>query len=188
MHTERIMRRQNIHIHRAGTAIWRFALATLVLSSVGCSSAPERPVEATQGQMYPNQASVKVGQPLPWAQMQSIDGKSISLSPGQKHLLIFFATWCSDSQRALTQLKASALMQQSDVQIVAIGREENAETLAAFQAQQQLTIAMVADPERTLYQQVANRGIPQLVTVGADGQVKQILFGEVPNAIAQLHW
>jgi peroxiredoxin len=83
---------------------------------------------------------------------------------------------------------ASELVRQQDLQIVGIGREEQIPALQKFRSEYKLNFALVADPQRALYQHVASRGIPQLVTVGADGAIRQVLLGEVPDAIAQLHW
>lgn len=131
---------------------------------------------------------LQAGESLPWRELTAIDGKPVLLQNGQRQLLIFFATWCSDSQRAMRQLMASALVSQPDLQIVGIGREEDAAALTAFARVYQLNFALVADPDRALFRQVAEKGIPQLVTVNPAGQVQQVLLGEVPDAISLLHW
>lgn len=132
--------------------------------------------------------AIHSGAQLPWQTLRAIDGSDISLAPGKRQLLVFFATWCGDSKRAMTQLMASALVRQQDLQIIGIGREEQLPALQKFQSDYALNFALVADPDRALYHKVASKGIPQLVTVAADGQIQQVLLGEVPDAIAQLHW
>jgi len=165
-----------------------------MLSLSGCSqtSAAVATPSATAAQSVltpaPAAFAIRAGAQLPWPTLRTIDGKEISLAPGKRQLLVFFATWCHDSQRAMTQLMASELVRQQDLQIVGIGREEQIPALQKFRSEYQLNFALVADPQRALYQQVAGRGIPQLVTVGADGTIRQVLLGEVPDAVAQLHW
>ena len=72
--------------------------------------------------------------------------------------------------------------------IIGIGREEQIPALQKFRSEYKLNFALVADPDRALYAKVASKGIPQLVTVSADGRIRQVLLGEVPDAIAQLRW
>jgi len=166
-----------------------------MLSLSGCSQTPAsvatQSATATQSVSTPTpvaEFAIRSGAQLPWPTLRTIDGNEVSLAPGKRQLLVFFATWCHDSQRAMTQLMASELVRQQDLQIVGIGREEQIPALQKFRSEYQLNFALVADPQRALYQHVASRGIPQLVTVGADGTIRQVLLGEVPDAIAQLHW
>lgn len=161
-----------------------------VLSLSACSQTPAPVVAqaATAVTATPAAFAIQPGAKLPWQTLRSIDGYEIQLTPGKRQLLIFFATWCHDSQRAMTQLMASDLVRQQDLQIIGIGREEHIPALQKFRSEYRLNFALVADPDRALYHKVASKGIPQLVTVGADGSIRQVLLGEVPDAIAQLRW
>ena len=168
------------------------ALAVLCGAIAACSQTPEpatvpAPAVGTS-QVQPANGLLQAGQALPWQTLTAIDGKQVSLAPGKRQLLIFFATWCGDSQRAMRQLMASPLVQQADLQIVGIGREEDAAALAQFRSVYQLNFALVADKDRALYKKVADKGIPRLVTVAANGEVRQVILGEVPDVISQLHW
>lgn len=168
-------------------------VAGTLLSLSACSQTPA-PVaaQAVTAPAAPAAASaafaIKPGARLPWQTLRSIDGNEVQLAAGKRQLLIFFATWCHDSQRAMTQLMASDLVRQQDLQIIGIGREEQIPALQKFRSDYRLNFALVADPDRALYHQVASKGIPQLVTVGADGSIRQVLLGEVPDAVAQLRW
>lgn len=165
-------------------------VCTLVLSLSACSQTPATTgaVAVSAAPVAAAEFAVHSGARLPWQTLQSIDGKAVSLAPGKRQLLVFFATWCHDSQRAMTQLMASDLVRQHDLQIVGIGREEQIPALQKFRSDYKLNFALVADPDKAYYQHVASRGIPQLVTVGADGMIRQVLLGEIPDAVAQLHW
>ena len=164
-------------------------VCSLLLSLGACSQTPAS-VQAQPATAAAPAAefAIRSGKQLPWQTLRSIDGSEVSLVAGKRYLLVFFATWCGDSKRAMTQLMASDLVRQQDLQIIGIGREEQIPALQKFRGDYQLNFALVADPDRALYQQVASKGIPQLVTVGADGNIRQVLLGEVPNAIALLHW
>jgi peroxiredoxin len=45
--------------------------------------------------------------------------------------------------------------------VLAIGREESADDLTAFQRKHELTFSIVADPERKLYSAFAKKSIPR---------------------------
>lgn len=166
-------------------------VAGTLLSLSACSQTPVA-AQAAPAPAAPAAAStafaIQPGAVLPWQTLRSIDGNDISLTPGKRQLLVFFATWCGDSKRAMTQLMASDLVRQQDLQIIGIGREEQIPALQKFRSDYRLNFALVADPDRALYHKVASKGIPQLVTVGADGSIRQVLLGEVPDAVAQLRW
>ncbi len=176
---------------RTAQLVVPFLLTAVALSA--CSQTPPvaeaAPAVAAAPAATPASSfAIQPGRPLPWTSLQSIDGQTLSLAPGPRRLLIFFATWCGDSQRAMRQLMASELAKQADLQIIGIGREEQADVLQPFARVYRLNFPLVADPDRARYKAVADSGIPQLVTVGADGVVRQVLLGEVPDAIASLHW
>ncbi len=179
-------------MHKAGISSVGMVCAVM-LSLSACSQTPA-PVAAkavtatTAPAAAPAAFAIQPGAVLPWQTLRTIDGNDVSLAPGKRQLLVFFATWCGDSKRAMTQLMASDLVRQQDLQIIGIGREEQIPALQQFRTDFKLNFALVADPDRALYHKVAGKGIPQLVTVGADGAIRQVLLGEVPDAIAQLHW
>lgn len=169
---------------------FHLAVVTATLLSLSACSQTPAPVvaQAATAPAAPAEFAIQPGAKLPWQTLRSIDGNEIQLTPGKRQLLVFFATWCGDSKRAMTQLMASDLVRQQDLQIIGIGREEQIPALQKFRSVYRLNFALVADPDRALYQKVASKGIPQLVTVGADGSIRQVLLGEVPDAIAQLRW
>ena len=169
---------------------FHLAVVTATLLSLSACSQTPAPVvaQAVTAPAAPAEFAIQPGAKLPWQTLSSIDGNEVQLATGKRQLLVFFATWCGDSKRAMTQLMASDLVRQQDLQIIGIGREEQIPALQQFRSEYQLNFALVADPDRALYQKVASKGIPQLVTVGADGSIRQVLLGEVPDAIAQLRW
>jgi len=169
--------------------VWLYG--SLLAGLLGCSQTAvpsATPTVVAAKPLSVNLPGLQVGETLPWREFTTIAGHKVSMQNGQRQLLIFFATWCSDSQRVMRQLMASPLVQQADLQIIGIGREEDAATLSSFARVYQLDFALVSDPDRNLYREVAEKGIPQLVTVDPTGQVRQVLLGEVPDAISLLHW
>ena len=126
-------------------------------------------------------------QPLPY--LQSIDQQTILLQQAdQRKLLIFFATWCSDSQRAIKQILASELPKQSDLLIVGIGREETDASLQQFRQQYQVSFPLVADPDKALYQQFTNQGVPRIVLVDGKNRIVKTFLAEIPDVMPELVW
>ncbi len=80
-----------------------FAIFLLFLT--GCSNAVD-----SKTVRPPSLALLAPGAVQPLQRLTDIHGQTIRLDqPEQRKLLIFFATWCSDSQRAIRQIQASAL-------------------------------------------------------------------------------
>ncbi|KAF7787551.1 hypothetical protein PRUB_a4659 [Pseudoalteromonas rubra] len=120
-------------------------------------------------------------------QLINIDGEPVQLAQGNK-LIILFASWCSDSQRTLNELKASQLLADLQVQIIAIGREEDADTLKAFRTSFGIDFNLIADPDRAIYSQYANKGIPRLIMLDKQNRVVKTLIGEQAGIIEQVRW
>lgn len=118
--------------------------------------------------------------------LTTIEGEVVPFNTQQKKLVILFATWCSDSQRLLNELKHSALLQDPNLAIFAIGREQDAATLAAFKQTMALPIYFVADEQRAIYNRYANQGIPRVFLLNEHNTVMQTLIGEQPNTLEQL--
>lgn len=162
------------------------ASALQLLSGCVATADPAQPAPAAVRQ---TEERVKAGETLPLTELTAIDGSKVRIDqPGQRKLLIFFATWCSDSQRAFRHLQASALVQQPDLQIVGIGREENQASLSKFASEYQLKFPLVADPDRALYHQFTNQGIPRLVLVDGNNQVVKTFLGEIPDVTREIQW
>ncbi|MCF2858544.1 TlpA family protein disulfide reductase [Pseudoalteromonas sp. SMS1] len=107
---------------------------------------------------------ISSGDTFKHTQFKDISGHSIDLAntPGNK-LIILFATWCTDSKRTFRALNQSALIHSKDLTILAIGREENAETLGEFAKNYRIEFPLIADENRHIYNQYANKGIPRLI-------------------------
>ncbi len=159
--------------------------AMLLCTLTGCSTAA--PDTQTASLSVP--PGLNVGAALPFRTLTAIDGQTIALDqPNKRVLLILFATWCSDSQRTIRQIQASNLVQQSDIQIVAIGREETIQSLQQFANDYQLSFPLVADPDRRLYQQFAQSGVPRLVLVDQNRRIVKHLLAEVPDVLPLIEW
>lgn len=133
------------------------------------------------------QTYVKVGQPVPVMQFTDIQGKDINLAQSHhKKLLILFATWCPDSQRAMKALVQSSLIDDNMIDIIGIGREENVESLSQFAKAYHLPFALVADEDRHVYKQFASAGIPRFILLNEHNQIVKTLLLEHETKAGEL--
>lgn len=130
---------------------------------------------------------IKEGEPFKHDTFTTIENKTVKLSKGKK-LVILFATWCSDSQRVIKQLQQSTLVHDPALQIIAIGREENAQTLTKFKQDYDIDYSLIADPNRAIYSQYANKGVPRLILLDEQNKVVKTLIGEDPNTLQKVLW
>lgn len=132
---------------------------------------------------------ITAGEDFPLTELTDIKGNKLDLSnPNKRKLVILFATWCSDSQRALTALSKSEILNHQDLEIVTIGREETIEKLEKFQKERSFNYTMVADPKREIYSQFANAGIPRFITIGKDNKIIGHIIAEGENQLDKIVW
>ena len=172
---------------------FKIGVVAALMCCLGCSSvaaqktavtAPAEPVQVRQ-----SLAKVAVGQQQPLQQLTDVNGKLINLQQTEKRkLIIFFATWCHDSQRLMSQLQQSPLLNDPQLLIVAIGREEQPAALTKFASEYNLPLHFVSDPDRALYQQFTDTGIPRVVLVNEKNVVVKTFLGEIPRAIDEIVW
>ncbi len=163
--------------------------STVVPSTVAPSTAANLAAEPAHPPVRRSIAKVAVGDVQPLQALTDIRGRSINLQQAdQRKLLIFFATWCSDSKRLMQQLQQSALLADPKLLIVGIGREETSAALQEFSAQYKFNFPFVADPKRELYTQFTDQGIPRVVLVNEQNIVVKTFLGEIPRAIDEIVW
>lgn len=156
----------------------------LLIASNACASngkvAQDKPAYETY---------VEIGQTMPLTGLTDYRGKPVRVDEiGKRKLVLLFATWCSDSQRAITQIMASELADDPQLRIIGIGRGENAETLAKFEAEYRTNFPLVMDADKAIYNQFANAGIPRIILVDGDNRIVKTLIGEMPRPIDEIIW
>lgn len=129
------------------------------------------------------------GDAFPIDKIIDIQGNEVDLkNPNKRKLVILFATWCSDSQRALTALNTSDILQDPELEIIAIGREDTLEKLVTFKQEYNLKFNLAADPKREIYSKFANAGIPRFIMVDKNNLIIDHLIAEGENQIDKIHW
>lgn len=153
-----------------------------ISATASAPTAAARPVRQTEERL-------KAGDLMPLTTLTSIENQQVSLSrPNQRKLVIFFGTTCHDSQRAFQKIIASPLVNQTDLQIVGIGREENVASLRKFATDYQVTFPLVVDADRAMYHQFTNVGIPRIVLVDENNRIVKSFLGEIPDVLTEIQW
>lgn len=125
---------------------------------------------------HENTSIVKVGDKAPDFSVQLLNGERLTLSSlqGQVTMLIFFSTGCPDCQAQFAEMQKQIAVKEPNFRIVAISREESAETTATFIQQYGLKFDVGIDPNRSIYNQYASRFVPRNYLIGSDGYVKAL--------------
>ncbi|QBG34372.1 redoxin domain-containing protein [Litorilituus sediminis] len=138
----------------------------------------------TQYQVFVNQ-----GDSLPLTKIQTIDGDTINLqNQNKRKLIVLFATWCSDSNRLLRALNTSDFVVDNDIEVVAIAREEDAETVALWRDINEINVPLAIDPNREIYQRFASAGIPRLIMVTKDNRIASMVLAEGYKQLDYIQW
>ena len=148
------------------------------LSVASCSSVVDDEDDAKE--------YVKVGDHVPLFSVETVlaDGSTALFSTAQltgETVIVLFHTSCGDCQRELPRLNAYYLQHRSEpgFQMVAISREEGAESIAAFWQSQHLSIPYSAQPDRRIYNLFASSIIPRVYFCSAEGIVNKVYIEKV---------
>jgi len=135
------------------------------------------------------QEFIHSGDILPISTIVDVNGNNINLADNNKRkLVILFATWCSDSNRALKALNESSLLDDPSIEIVAIAREETNEKVIKWRDENNIKVALATDVDRSIYKQFAVGGIPRLITVSKDNKVIKMNLAEGTEQLKLIQW
>ena len=153
--------------------VWLLLTAAVVFAA--CSMADDE--ENEEAKEY-----VKVGDRVPQFSVQTVlaDSTTATFTTARltgETVIVLFNTSCGDCRRELPQLHAYYLAHRHDkgFQMVAIAREESAESIAAYWQAQGFEIPYSPQPDRRIYNLFASSIIPRTYFCSADGTVTRIL-------------
>lgn len=150
-------------------------LLTAVVALAACSMADDEENEEVK-------EYVKVGDRVPLFSVQTVlaDSTTATFTTARltgETVIVLFNTSCGDCRRELPRMNEYYLQHRGDkgFQMVAISREEGAESIAAFWREQGLSIPYSAQTDRRIYNLFASSIIPRTYFCSADGIITQIL-------------
>ena len=136
---------------------------------------------------------VKVGDPVPSFTVTNASGegtKTFSQADfvGKRSMILFFATWCPDCRRELPIVHEAwlRLRGRSDFQLVAVSRDETAETVSKYWNTPQLDESGAVtkpsfegmpwwlDPEAKAFNTFADSYIPRVYLVDTRGEIASV--------------
>ncbi|MGX5172880.1 TlpA family protein disulfide reductase [Aliikangiella sp. IMCC44653] len=159
----------------------------VILSGCQMSLFKQSSVNASSTPKY--EEYLQSGEILPIQSVTTIEGDVIDLTnPKRKKLVILFATWCSDSNRALKALNTSLLLTRKDIDIVAIAREESRETVLDWRDKNNIKVSLAADENRAIFSQFAAAGIPRFITVDENNRVIEMNLAEGEEQLSKIVW
>ena len=85
-------------------------------------------------------------------------------------------------------LAVGTLEPQYLVEIIAIAREESAETVIAWRDENGIKVPLATDPDRSIYNMFAAVGIPRFITVSTDNKVIKMTLAEGENQLSLIDW
>ena len=186
-----------MNVQEARMSLFRLCtivLATSLLSACQTSSVISPGEELVDGTASSPQEPkyeefIAAGQVLPIESVVDVNGEIVDLTAkDERKLVILFATWCPDSNRALKTLNKSSLLNDDSVQIIAIAREETTETVIAWRDEHGIRVPLAADPDRSIYKLFAVAGVPRFITVSTDNKVIKMNLAEEENQLDLIEW
>lgn len=132
---------------------------------------------------------VNTGDTLPIKIITTIDGKEIDFSRSdKKKLVILFATWCSDSNRLLKAMNNSPLLDDETIEVIAIAREEDKETVKTWRQDRNIKVQLAVDKDREVYKKFASGGIPRIITVAENNEIIKMNLAEGSEQLKKIIW
>lgn len=123
-------------------------------------------------------AGVGVGEPLPAFSVTLNDGRIVTNKTllGHTAVIEFFNTGCGDCRGQLPRLQAfyRTVQDNPEYEVIAIAREEDAASIAAYWQQNGFTVPWSAQTDRAVYNLFATVGIPRVYVADPNGIIVQV--------------
>jgi peroxiredoxin len=135
-------------------------------------------------------AAMKVGDPTPAINLQTLDGQTINLASykGKVVLLDFWATWCGPCRKALPELKS--LVQQNTgkpLVVISISADEDVAAAKEFVRANGMTWPQAVDSKGSvIYGVFGLQSLPSYVLIDTQGRVAYQMKGWTPFSSSAL--
>jgi thiol-disulfide isomerase/thioredoxin len=105
---------------------------------------------------------------------------SLKAFRGQAVLLNFWASWCEPCRTEMPSLQSLAQFYGTDkLKVLTINFKEPRATVQRYMQRADLTLPVILDPDGRIAKAWGVKVFPSTVLIGADGQVKGVMRGEV---------
>jgi thiol-disulfide isomerase/thioredoxin len=137
-------------------------------------------------------AALKLNETAPTFSLRDLQGKDFYLGDyagakkierGNGVILSFFASWCTGCRNELPLVNSLvAELTGKGIKVVIVDVKEDADTIGAFLAELKVEKPVVLmDRYGTVGDEYQVRFLPTTFFIGAEGQVKDIIFGEIKD-------
>ena len=137
-------------------------------------------------------AALKLNDTAPTFSLRDLDGKDFYLSDyagatkkerGNGVILSFFASWCAGCRNELPLINSLVdELTGKGIKVVIVDVKEDADTIGAFLAELKVEKPVVLmDRYGTVGDEYQVRFLPTTFFIGAEGRVKDIIFGEIKD-------
>lgn len=122
---------------------------------------------------------IQPGESLPAFSVTTLDGKTVSKSDllGKPSAVILFTTTCPDCKRQLPEVETVWKLQQNNVNVLAIARDEDRTTISAYWQSAKYTMPASAPGNRktyNLFDRGSRSGVPLLFLCDTRGTVVRV--------------
>ena len=151
------------------------------IALVGCGAL------SAQSDDFNRATHTKIGEKMPAFSVHEVSGATFSMAQerGKVVLVNFWATWCGPCQVEMPLLEKSIwdkYKSNPKFAMVAIAREQTKDVVAGFRQHHPYTFPLAYDPDRSVYKQFADIGIPRTYVVGRDGKIVFQSVGYDPSS------
>jgi thiol-disulfide isomerase/thioredoxin len=133
--------------------------------------------------------SVLIGKPAPEVRLDLLDGGKFKLSEEKGHIVVldFWATWCAPCMQSMPELiEVTQEFKDQKVKYVAVNMQEDRATISATLERAKLSPIVALDIDGAAAERYEVSAVPQVVIIGADGNVARMFIGVDPNFAEQL--
>lgn len=119
----------------------------------------------------------------PENQIQRLSGENITIpQPGQKTILVFWATWCGPCQVELSRLNkmmANGIIRNNE--LIAVNMQEDPKTISDYLDKNAYQFIVALDPQGLLAEQFKVQGTPTIIFIDETGIIQWITMGLSPT-------
>lgn len=139
---------------------------------------------------FPMTTAPHVGNLAPDFTLQTLDGRSITLSDytagnGRPVVLNFWATWCPPCRVEMPYFNRASAKYEERAAIFSINQAEAPETIAAFAERNGLTYPLLVDQDMKVNNLYGVLNLPTTIFIDRNGVVKEVLIGTINQAVLE---